>query len=147
FDTGAALAHAHKGGAALRAMTFAERGEILQGLSRVVHAHRDELIDLAIANGGNTPSDPQVDIDGASGTLAAHAALRAQLAAVRFLVDGEAVQLPRSVRFVGQPLSVPREGVGVHVNAFNFPAWNMAEKAAVTLLAGMPIVTKPATAT
>jgi oxepin-CoA hydrolase/3-oxo-5,6-dehydrosuberyl-CoA semialdehyde dehydrogenase len=141
------LAHAHRGGAALRAMTFAARGELLKGLSRLVHAHRDELIALAIANGGNTRSDAKFDIDGASGTLAAYAELGAQLGETHLLVEGEPTQLTRSVRFVGQHVSVPRQGVAVHVNAFNFPAWNLAEKAAATLLAGMPIVSKPATAT
>ncbi|HEY7955778.1 MAG TPA: 3,4-dehydroadipyl-CoA semialdehyde dehydrogenase [Polyangia bacterium] len=136
-----------RGGAALRALTFAERGVLLKNASKLLHAHRDELIALAIANGGNTRSDAKFDIDGASGTLAAYGELGAQLGKTRVLVDGDGVQLTRSVRFFGQHIAVPRAGVAVHVNAFNFPAWNMMEKAAVALLAGMPVVTKPATAT
>lgn len=135
------------GGAALRKLTFAERGQLLKAASKLVHAHRDELLLLAIQNGGNTRSDAKFDIDGASGTLAAYAELGAQLGDVRFLVDGEGIQLTRSVRFFGQHIAVPRAGVAVHVNAFNFPAWGLAEKAAVALLAGMPVVSKPGTST
>jgi 3,4-dehydroadipyl-CoA semialdehyde dehydrogenase len=142
-----ALAHARRVGAAFRQLTFAERGQLLKAFSKLIHAHRDELIGLAVANGGNTRSDAKFDIDGASGTLAAYAELGAQLGDVKFLTDGEGIQLTRSVRFWGQHIAVPRAGVAVHVNAFNFPAWGLAEKAAVALLAGMPVVSKPATAT
>jgi oxepin-CoA hydrolase/3-oxo-5,6-dehydrosuberyl-CoA semialdehyde dehydrogenase len=100
-----------------------------------------------MANGGNTRGDAKFDIDGASGTLAAYADVAAQLGAVKHLADGEGIQLTRSARFFGQHVLVPREGVAVHVNAFNFPAWGFAEKAAVALLAGMPVISKPATAT
>ena len=148
IDWKAALEHARStGGGALRELTFKDRGEILRGISKLIHASRDELIALAIANGGNTRGDAKFDIDGASGTLAAYAELGAQLGAVRFLTDGDAIQLTRSVRFFGQHIAVPRAGVAVHINAFNFPAWGMMEKAAVALLAGMPVVTKPATST
>ena len=91
--------------------------------------------------------DAKIDIDGGAGTLAAYAELGASLGDVKFLIDGEAAQLTRSVRFVGQHIAVPREGVAVHVNAFNFPAWGMLEKAAVALLAGVPVISKPATST
>src|SRR5690606_17056582 len=63
------------------------------------------------------------------------------------LTDGESVQLGRTARLQGMHVLTPRQGVAVHVNAFNFPAWGMAEKAATALLAGMPVVSKPATAT
>jgi len=135
------------GGRVLRAMTFAQRGALLKAASKIVHAHRDELIALAIANGGNTRGDAKFDIDGAAGTLAAYGELGASLGDVKFLVDGEPIQLTRSVRFVGQHIAVPRQGVAVHVNAFNFPAWGLAEKAAVALLAGMPVISKPGTST
>ena len=128
-------------------MSFAARGEMIRAMSRAIHAHRDELIGLAIANGGNTRSDAKFDIDGASGTLAAYADVAQEIGDARVLVDGDATQLGRSARLFGQHVYVPREGVAVHVNAFNFPAWGLAEKAAVALLAGMPVVTKPATST
>ena len=147
-DWSRVVAHARtRGGQALRALTFAERGQLVKALSKLIHAHRDELIALAIANGGNTRGDAKFDIDGASGTLAAYGELGAQLGKVKFLVDGEGVQLTRSVRFVGQHIAVPRHGVAVHINAFNFPAWGMMEKAAVALLAGVPVISKPATST
>jgi 3,4-dehydroadipyl-CoA semialdehyde dehydrogenase len=148
IDFRAALVHARDvGGPALRALTFAERGEIVRGLSRLIHTHRDELIQLAIANGGNTRGDAKFDVDGASATLAAYAELGAQLGVSRLLLDGTAVPIGRSARYVGQHVLAPRRGVAVHINAFNFPAWGLAEKAAVALLAGMPVVSKPATAT
>ena len=136
-----------RGGPALRALSFAERGQILRTLSRAVHTHRDELIGLAVANGGNTRGDAKFDIDGASGTLAHYADLGTALGENRILVDPEGTQLGRSPRFFGQHVRVPRTGVAVFVNAFNFPAWGIAEKAACALLAGVPIVAKPATAT
>ncbi len=146
-DFAAALDHARSvGGPALRGLTFHQRGELLRGLSKVLQDHRDELIGLALINAGNTRGDAKFDIDGAAGTLAAYADLGATLGQSPML-DGEPIQLGRSARFFGQHLLVPREGVAVHINAFNFPAWGMAEKAAVALLAGMPVITKPATAT
>ena len=148
LDFKEALAFARStGGPALRAMTFAERGAMLRAMSRAIHAHRDELIGLAIANGGNTRSDAKFDIDGASGTLAAYADLAAELGSVRVLADGDAVQLGRSARLFGSHVYVPRHGVAVHINAFNFPAWGLGEKAATALLAGMPVLSKPATST
>ncbi len=148
LDFAAALEHARRvGGPALRALGFRGRGELLRALSRAIHAHRDELIGLAIANGGNTRSDAKFDIDGASGTLAAYADLGAELGDGNVLVDGDATQLGRSARLFGQHVLVPREGVALHVNAFNFPAWGLGEKAAVAILAGVPVVTKPATST
>jgi oxepin-CoA hydrolase/3-oxo-5,6-dehydrosuberyl-CoA semialdehyde dehydrogenase len=146
LDLAAALGHARRvGGPALRAMTFAGRGALLKAMSDALVAHRDELLDLAVANGGNTRGDAKFDVDGATYTLATYAELGRSLGGARFLVDGEGVSLARNPRFHGQHLAVPRHGVAVHVNAFNFPAWGLAEKAAAALLAGMPVLTKPAT--
>jgi oxepin-CoA hydrolase/3-oxo-5,6-dehydrosuberyl-CoA semialdehyde dehydrogenase len=136
-----------EGGAALRAMTFAERGEVLLAMSRAIHAQRDALIDVGIKNAGNTRSDAKFDIDGATGTLAYYGNLGKELGAQKFLLDGDGIQLARGPRFFGQHVSVAKPGVAVHVNAFNFPAWGLAEKAACALLAGMPVVSKPATST
>jgi oxepin-CoA hydrolase/3-oxo-5,6-dehydrosuberyl-CoA semialdehyde dehydrogenase len=148
IDLAAALDHARDiGGPALRALSFAERGAILQGMADALQDARDELLGLGIANGGNTRSDAKFDIDGAIGTLLAYAELGSALGAGRFLSDGEGLQLGRSPRFHGQHVAVPRHGVAVHINAFNFPAWGFAEKAAAALLAGMPVLSKPATAT
>ena len=145
-DLAAALDHARRqGGPALRALSFAERGALLKAMAEALQKARDELLQLAIANGGNTRSDAKFDVDGAIATLHAYAEIGAGLGAARFLLDGEGIQLGRSPRFHGQHVAVPRQGVAVHVNAFNFPAWGFAEKAAVALLAGMPVLSKPAT--
>jgi len=147
-DFAAAYAHARDvGGPALRALSFAQRGELVKAMSRAIHAHRDELLTVAIENGGVTRSDAKFDIDGAIGTLAFYAELGAQLGDVKTLDDGEAFQLARSPRLFGAHAWVPRQGVAVHVNAFNFPAWGLGEKAACALLAGMPVITKPGTST
>jgi oxepin-CoA hydrolase/3-oxo-5,6-dehydrosuberyl-CoA semialdehyde dehydrogenase len=148
LDLGAALAFSReRGGPALRALTFRERGEALRAMSRAIHGRRDELLGLAIANGGNTRADAKFDVDGAIATLTAYADLGTELGDRRALVDGEAVQLGRGARLFGRHIHAPRTGVAVHVNAFNFPAWGLSEKAACALLAGMPVLTKPATST
>src|SRR5512134_367237 len=147
-DLAAALDYARRtGGPALRALSFAERGALLKGMADALQGERDELLELGVRNCGNTRSDAKFDVDGAIATLLAYAELGTQLGAGRFLVDGEGLQLGRSPRFHGQHVSVPRHGVAVHINAFNFPAWGLAEKAAAALLAGMPVLSKPATAT
>src|SRR5687768_15524285 len=147
-DLAAALRYARdRGGPALRELTFAQRGALLGAMAKAIHGAREELLALALANGGNTRGDAKFDIDGASGTLAHYAELGAALGAVRVLPDGEPVQVGRTARLAGQHVWVPRPGVAVFVNAFNFPAWGLAEKAACALLAGMPVVAKPATAT
>ena len=146
LDFAAVLEHARaRGGPALRALGFRRRGELLKALAGALHKHRDELLDLSIENGGNTRSDAKFDVDGATGTLAAYAELGKGLDERGFLPDGEGVQLGRTARFWGQHVLVPRSGAAVHINAFNFPAWNMAEKMACALLAGVPVIEKPGT--
>jgi len=148
IDMGGVLDHARAhGGPALRELSFAERGELLKAWSKALHAAREELIALAMQNGGNTRGDAKFDLDGAIATLAHYAELGAQLGSIKTLRDGEPVQLGRTARYAGVHLWLPRDGVAVHINAFNFPAWGTAEKAACALLAGMPIVSKPATST
>src|SRR5262245_2196301 len=146
FKAAVDFARTH-GGPALRALTFAQRGELLRAMSRAIHQSRDELIEAAIKNGGNTRSDAKFDIDGASGTLAYYADLGKELGDTRLLPDGDGIQLGRSPRFFGQHILVPRTGVAVHINAFNFPGWGLGEKAACAILAGMPVIAKPATST
>jgi len=148
LDFNSAFAYARNvGGKALRALTFAQRGDILRALSRAIHAQRDALIDVGIANGGNTRSDAKFDIDGASGTLNYYADLGKQLGDAKFLVDGDGIQLARSPRWFGYHAFVPRNGLALHINAFNFPGWGIGEKMACAILAGMPVVVKPATST
>ncbi|MFM2163275.1 MAG: hypothetical protein RLZZ383_2787, partial [Pseudomonadota bacterium] len=148
LDRPAALRFARDvGGPTLRSMTFAARAAWLGQLGKAIYTHREALLDLSTATYGATRGDGKFDIDGASGTMAAFAALGAKLGDVRVLHDGEAEGMGRSARFIGQHLQVPRHGVGIHINAFNFPAWGMAEKLAVCLLAGVPAVVKPALST
>lgn len=145
LDLGAALAWGREvGGPTLRAMSFAERGAVLGAWGRAIHAHRDELLELARRDSGNTRGDAKFDVDGAAGTLAYYAALGRELGEGRVLADGEAEPLLRSKRFVGRHWFVPRRGVAVHLNAFNFPAWGLCEKAACAILAGVPVFAKPA---
>ncbi len=147
IDFRGALVYAReKGGPALRALGFEKRGECLKNLSAAIHEHRDELLELSIRCAGTTRSDAKFDVDGATGTLAAYAHFAKELKGA-FLPDGSGVQLGRTARFWGQHILVPKHGVGVHINAFNFPAWNMAEKIACALLAGVPVVEKPGTPT
>lgn len=147
-ELGAALDFGRRvGGPALRALTFAQRGELLRAMSKVLRDHRDELLELSRRSNGTTAGDGAFDIDGASGTLAYYGGIGRALGDRKFLAEGDGIQLAKSEAFWGQHVLVPRHGVAVHINAFNFPAWGFAEKAACALLAGMPVLTKPATAT
>ncbi|MGD8377597.1 MAG: 3,4-dehydroadipyl-CoA semialdehyde dehydrogenase [Acidobacteriota bacterium] len=148
IDFGATVAFAREQGrAALAELTLAQRGALLKAMSKAMHAHRDELLDLSITNTGTTRKDAKFDVDGGTFTLSHYAAMGEALGEGRALVDGDGIQLGRTPRFWGQHLLVPRDGVAVHINAFNFPVWGWAEKAACALLAGMPVITKPATST
>ena len=145
IDFGKALEDARKGGASLRRLSFGERGEILARASATLHERRDELIQLSLENTGTTRRDAKFDIDGATGTLSYYGTLGRELGDRWHLVDGDGVQLGRSPRFWGRHVLVPLQGTAVHINAFNFPVWGFAEKASCAILAGMPVVTKPAT--
>lgn len=147
LDLGAALEFARtRGGPALRAATFAQRGAWLDALSKALHARRDALLDESIRSCGTTRSDAKFDVDGAIGTLAFYAGLGKKLGETTAIVE-PAEQLTKSARFFGAHAWTSREGVAVHVNAFNFPAWGLAEKLAVAILAGVPVISKPATST
>jgi oxepin-CoA hydrolase/3-oxo-5,6-dehydrosuberyl-CoA semialdehyde dehydrogenase len=148
LDFGAALEYArNEGGPALRTMSLAERGAILKRMSAALYEHRDELIALSLENTGTTRKDAKFDLDGATGTLAYYASLGKGLGDARWLIDGDGVQLGRTARFWGQHVLLPLPGVAVLINAYNFPGWGFAEKAAAALLAGVPVITKPATST
>ncbi len=148
LDFGAALSYARDiGSPTLRSMSFAERGELLSAMAKSLHAHREALVELAIQNGGNTRGDAKFDVDGCTGTLAYYGKLSRDLGDAHFFVEAGSEQLAANPRYVGRHIRVPREGVAVHINAYNFPGWGFGEKAAAALLAGMPVVTKPATST
>ncbi|MGC6415539.1 MAG: 3,4-dehydroadipyl-CoA semialdehyde dehydrogenase [Bradymonadia bacterium] len=135
-----------KGLKALSEMTFAERGALLKAMAKTIHGAREELIEIGRLNAGNTRGDAKFDIDGASGTLMYYAKLGASLGDRRSILDGEPIQIG-GARLQGQHILTQRPGVAVHINAFNFPAWGLAEKAACAILAGMPVISKPATST
>jgi oxepin-CoA hydrolase / 3-oxo-5,6-dehydrosuberyl-CoA semialdehyde dehydrogenase len=130
------------GGPALRKLTFQERGLMLKRLALYLNERRQNYYPLSYQTGA-TKADSWVDIDGGIGTLFAYASLRRQLGDQPWYVDGEMVRLSKEGTFVGTHVLVPRQGVAVHINAFNFPIWGMLEKVAVNLLAGMPAVVKP----
>lgn len=148
IDRRAMLQHARtQGGPTLIAMTFAQRGELLKAMSKALYDAREELIEASMINGGTPRGDAKFDIDGATGTLSYYASLGKKLGDKSYLVEGEGEQLTRGARFWGHHIKAPRQGVAIHINAFNFPAWGLFEKAAVAILAGMPVVTKPGTST
>ncbi len=147
-DFAAVLLHARQQGAsALRELSFVQRGALLKAMSKVLRENRDELLDLSRLNNGTTPSDGSFDIDGGGATLAYYAGLARGFEDGGLMTDGGDVPLNRSGGFWGRHVWVPRRGVAVHINAFNFPVWGFAEKAAAALLAGVPVITKPATST
>ncbi|HSM51415.1 MAG TPA: 3,4-dehydroadipyl-CoA semialdehyde dehydrogenase [Thermoanaerobaculia bacterium] len=147
-DFGAAYRFAlERGGPVLRALTFAARGELLKAMSRALRARRDELLDLSRRNNGTTAGDGSFDVDGGGACLAHYAALGRALGERHLAADDEGAALGKGEGFWGRHALAPRHGVAIHVNAFNFPLWGFAEKAAQALLAGMPVIVKPATAT
>lgn len=136
-----------QGGAALRALDYRRRGELLAAVGKVLQANRDAYYEIATANSGTVKNDSAVDIDGAIYTLSTYARLAASLGEQRFLPDGDAVRLGKDESFQSRHLLVPTRGLALFINAFNFPSWGLWEKAAPALLSGVPVVVKPATST
>ncbi|HEX2847758.1 MAG TPA: phenylacetic acid degradation bifunctional protein PaaZ [Chitinophagaceae bacterium] len=134
------------GNPALRKLSFHERGNRLKALALHLQKHLDKFYKISYQMGA-TKADSWIDIEGGIGNLFANASLRRKLPDESFCLDGEAHNLGRQNSFMGTHILVPKEGVAIHINAFNFPVWGMLEKIAVNLLAGMPAVVKPATVT
>lgn len=135
-----------KGGEALRKMSFQERGLMLRALALHLRNHLDKFYQISYQTGA-TKADSWIDIEGGIGNLFANASLRRKFPNESFALDGEGHMLGKQNTFMGHHLLVPKEGVAIHINAFNFPVWGMLEKIAVNLLAGVPAVVKPATVT
>ncbi|MBS0449644.1 MAG: 3,4-dehydroadipyl-CoA semialdehyde dehydrogenase [Proteobacteria bacterium] len=135
------------GGAALRAMSYAQRAEALVAAVKVLQAHRETYYEIATANSGTVRNDSAIDIDGGIYTLSTYARLGAGLGDRKFLLDGEPQRLGKEPLFQSQHVQVPTRGVALFINAFNFPSWGLWEKAAPALLSGVPVIVKPATAT
>lgn len=134
------------GGPPLRKMTFPERGRMLKALALYLMERKDKYYQISYKTGA-TKADSWVDIEGGIGNLFANASLRRTLGNMPFYVDGEAIKTSKQGTFIGHHIMVPKEGVAVHINAFNFPIWGMLEKVAVNWMAGVPAVVKPATVT
>ena len=131
------------GNPALRKMTFQERGLMIKALALHLHSKKEMFYELSKATGA-TRGDSWIDIEGGIGNLFAYASLRRQFSNEPHYIDGETAALSKGGSFIAQHIMVPKEGVAVHINAFNFPIWGMLEKVAVNWLAGMPAVVKPA---
>ncbi|MEY3052602.1 MAG: bifunctional aldehyde dehydrogenase/enoyl-CoA hydratase [Bacteroidota bacterium] len=130
------------GGTVLRRMSFRERGLMLKQLALFLHERRKTYYPLSYATGAST-IDSWTDIEGGIGTLFSYASLRRRLGDESYLVDQESLRLSKEGNFAGCHVSSPRQGVAIHINAFNFPIWGMLEKLAPTFLAGMPAIVKP----
>lgn len=134
------------GNPALRKLTFQERGRMLKALAMYLMERKENYYKVSAATGA-TRADSWIDIEGGIGNLFAYASLRRQFPNETFCVEGEIAKLSKNNTFIGHHICVPKRGVAVHINAFNFPVWGMLEKVAVNFLAGVPAVVKPATVT
>jgi oxepin-CoA hydrolase / 3-oxo-5,6-dehydrosuberyl-CoA semialdehyde dehydrogenase len=148
LDFGGMLRHAREvGGPELRKLTFHERARIIKGLGLAIMARKEELYELNYQTGA-TRKDGWIDIEGGAGTLFSFSSKgRRELPDAHVLLDGPVEPLSKNGTFIGQHIYTPLQGAAVHINAFNFPVWGMLEKLAPTLLAGMPAIVKPASAT
>ena len=135
-----------KGSYALRKMTFHERGRMLKALALHLLEHKEKFYTLSYKTGA-TRADGWVDIEGGIGNLFSNASLRRKLPDEVFALDGDNIGLSKKGTFAAQHILLPKEGVAIHINAFNFPVWGMLEKVAVNLLAGVAAVVKPASVT
>ena len=123
------------GGPPLRKMTFPERGRMLKALAQYLFERKEKYYEISYRTGA-TKADSWVDIEGGIGNLFANASLRRVLGNMPFYVDGDTVKTSKGGTFIGHHIMVPKEGVAVHINAFNFPIWGMLEKVAVNWMAG-----------
>ena len=130
------------GGAPLRKMTFQERGRMLKALALYLLERKEQYYTISALTGA-TRIDSWIDIEGGIGNLFANASLRRQFPDLPYYVDGVAAPLSKNGTFIGHHIMLPKQGVAVHINAFNFPIWGMLEKIAVNLMAGVPAVVKP----
>ncbi len=135
-----------KGNPALRKMTFQQRGRMLRALAIYLLERKEKFYAISYQSGA-TKIDSWIDIEGGIGNLFSNASLRRKLPDESFVLDGDPIALSKLNTFMGHHILVPKEGVAVHINAYNFPVWGMLEKIAVNLLAGVPAVVKPATVT
>src|SRR5688572_22396573 len=131
------------GNKALRRLTFHERGRMLKALAQYLMERKEKFYQVSYHSGA-TRADSWIDIEGGIGNLFSNASLRRKFPDLPYCTDGEPVGLSKGGSFMGHHILVPKEGVAVHINAYNFPVWGMLEKCAVNWLAGVPAVVKPA---
>ncbi|GAO42408.1 phenylacetic acid degradation bifunctional protein PaaZ [Flavihumibacter petaseus] len=134
------------GNPALRRLTFHERGRMLRALALHLQQFLPEFYEVSLMTGA-TRGDSWIDLEGGIGNLFSYASLRRKFPDTPYCIDGDSHNLSKQNSFMGTHLLVPKEGVAIHINAFNFPVWGMLEKVAVNWLAGMPAIVKPATVT
>ncbi|HXD06364.1 MAG TPA: phenylacetic acid degradation bifunctional protein PaaZ [Burkholderiaceae bacterium] len=148
IDFGEAVAHARERGVrALLALDFQQRAARLKALAAYLLERKEQLYAISHHTGA-TRADGWIDIEGGSGTLFAYASVGSnELPSGNVVHEGPAMPLGKKGSFAGTHILVPRRGVAVHINAFNFPVWGLLEKFAPSFLAGMPCIAKPATAT
>ena len=131
------------GNTALRKFTFHERGRMLKALAVHLLNKKEKFYKLSFHTGA-TKADSWIDIEGGIGNLFANASLRRKFPDLPYCTDGDPIGLSKGGTFMAHHLLVPKEGVALHINAYNFPIWGMLEKCAVNWLAGVPAVVKPA---
>ncbi|MBK6983492.1 MAG: phenylacetic acid degradation bifunctional protein PaaZ [Bacteroidetes bacterium] len=134
------------GGPKLRNMTFQQRGLMLKALALHLQSKKEDFYKISWATGA-TRVDSWVDIEGGIGNLFAYASLRKSFPNETYCYEGDVARLSKNNTFIGNHICVPKEGVAIHINAFNFPVWGMLEKVAVNWLAGVPAIVKPAALT
>ena len=143
LDVASILQYGRDKGHTLRKMTFQQRGNMLKSLAMYLTKRKQAFYEISYRTGA-TKRDSWVDIEGGFGNLFANASLRKLFPNQTYHVEGDPIDLSGGGRFMAHHIMVPREGVAVHINAFNFPVWGMLEKCAVNWMAGMPAVVLPA---
>lgn len=148
LDFAEAVSFARQSGTpALMNLDFQSRAQILKALGKYLMERKEQLYAIS-HHSGATRVDSWIDIEGGAGTLFAYASMGTrELPSGNLVHEGPAIPLGKQNHFAGTHILVPRGGLAVHINAFNFPIWGMLEKFAPTFLAGMPCIVKPATAT
>ena len=148
IDFDEAVTFARKTGVpALMKLDFQKRAGVLKALALYLMERKEELYKISQLTGATRP-DSWVDVEGGIGTLFAYASMGSrELPSSNVLHEGPAIALGKRGGFAGTHILVPRGGLAVHINAFNFPIWGMLEKFAPSFLAAMPCIGKPATAT
>ncbi len=132
-------------GPELRKMTIHDRAERIKLLAKYLLDRKQEFYRISYMSGA-TKADSWVDIEGGIGTMFSYTGIaRRELNNDTFVVEGPVEPLSANGTFVGQHILTSKEGVSLHINAFNFPVWGMLEKITPSLIAGVPVIVKPGT--